>query len=57
MTKKEVQAIIAEVDSNRDGKLDYKEVLLLIMKYQVVITIYGIKDSFCISMAMRQNFA
>ena len=27
MTKREVQQIIDEVDSNKDGKLDYKEVL------------------------------
>jgi Ca2+-binding EF-hand superfamily protein len=29
MTKEEVQAIIDEVDENNDGKLDYKEVILL----------------------------
>jgi len=26
MTREEVQAIIDEVDENRDGRLDYKEV-------------------------------
>ena len=29
MTRKEVQNIIDEVDSNKDGKLDYKEVILV----------------------------
>ena len=29
MNRKEVQAIIDEVDENGDGKLDYKEVIFL----------------------------
>lgn len=29
MSRKEVQAIIDEVDENKDGKLDYKEVRML----------------------------
>lgn len=33
MTKEEVQDLIDEVDENRDGKLNYKEVITIIVQF------------------------
>jgi len=31
MTKEEVQDLIDEVDENRDGKLNYREVIMIVL--------------------------
>ena len=39
MNRKEVQAIIDEVDENGDGKLDYKEVQIIKNHFHVCVCV------------------
>lgn len=36
MTKEEVQDLIDEVDENRDGKLNYREVIMIVLDQNLI---------------------